>query len=260
MVPAVPQIPYDPRRAEAVLACAETWLARADRLVYSYGSRTFLSGYDLYDADRDGRGNIDCSTFVLLVLAGVSYEESPYALGSVRAFLDRSFGETAGGPAGTLPSIDPVLADFRDLPDRFVDIAERIGRPYLRGPKGLDLAKAEEMGIDLDTLGREIRAAGGKRRSAQIAQYYGERGACFTDPVCAMPGDLVFYRSVGYFTEGERVFPASAEVNHVGIIARDPSRMINSTGLGADDAGVSLMPVFGKRGPAFFARTGPEIV
>ena len=75
-----PKTAYDPRRAEEILTCAESWLAHADRLVYSYGSRTFLSGYDLYEPG--GRGHIDCSTLVLLVLAGIAYEESPYALGS----------------------------------------------------------------------------------------------------------------------------------------------------------------------------------
>ena len=73
-----------------------------------------------------------------------------------------------------------------------------------------------------------------------------------------MPGDLVFYRSAGYFTEGRQKFPAKAEVNHVGIIARDPSMMINSTGLDPDGAAVSLLPVFGRREPAFFARAGAE--
>ena len=51
-----------------LLAVAETYLFHADRLIYSYGSKTFLSGYAIYDEDYDGRGNIDCSTFLLLVL------------------------------------------------------------------------------------------------------------------------------------------------------------------------------------------------
>ena len=54
------------------------------------------------------------------------------------------------------------------------------------------------------------------------------------------------------------MYPANAEVNHVGIIARDTAQMINSTGLGPADAGVSMSPVVGSREPAFFARTGSD--
>ncbi len=56
----------------------------ADKLIYSHGSRTFLSGYDLYDRKHGNRGNIDCSTFVIRVLSGIPYEKSPYAAGTVK--------------------------------------------------------------------------------------------------------------------------------------------------------------------------------
>ena len=121
-------------KAGKILYCAGTYLEHADRLIYSFGSKTFLSGYDLYDEEHEGRGNIDCSTFVMLVLCGIPYEESPYVKGpgSVRRLRPAEWAEQD-------------LIDFSGLPERFVDIAEQIGRPYLKGPKGLDLKKAEDL-------------------------------------------------------------------------------------------------------------------
>ncbi len=255
-IPKRPVMAYQPAAAGRLLAAARSYLDHGDRLVYSFGSRTFLSGYDIFDGER--RGYIDCSTFVLLVLAGISYRESPYATGTAEGLRARpGFGAAA--------EQDRVLElfDFSDLPKAYVGIAERIGRPYLAGPKGLDLKRAAELGIGMDTLGEEIRRSGGRRRSEQIARYYLDRGGCFSDPSCLRPGDLVFYLSSGFFTEGDEAFPAEKTVNHVGIVSEDTAVMINSTGLvPADEGGqetevrpgVSLTAVFGRRIPAFFAR------
>lgn len=249
VIPEKPEIEYDPTAAEEILICAESYLRQADHLIYSYGSRTFLSGYPIFDAEYENRGNIDCSSFVLLVLALIPYEDSPYATGSITGLESR-----------TKRNFPKDLIDFSDLPDRYVGIAERIGRPYLAGPRGLDLNKAEEIGISLDTLKEEIRAAGGRRLSASLSQYFIDQRACFRDASYAKPGDIVFFRSRGFFKEGERIFAVSREVTHVGIIARDPSQMINSSGTHkkAEDKNaspaVSLVPVFGTREPAFFAR------
>ena len=254
-VSVLPRGPYDAEAAARVLAAARSYLDRADRLVYSFGSRTFLSGYEICGAD--GRGFIDCSTFVVLVLAGIPYEESPYASGTAEGLRARpGFGADPDAAGFS------ELFGFSHLPERFVGIAERIGRPYLEGPKGLDLKKAAELGIGMDTLREEIRAAGGGRRSEQLARYFREQGACFTDPAGVRPGDLAFYLSSGEFTEGEMRFPAERQVNHVGIVSEDTSVMINSTGIPGPDApgeggslpGVSLAPVFGMRPPVYFAR------
>lgn len=248
-IPEHPQAAYDPEAAGEIVVCAESYLRQADRLIYSYGSRTFLSGYPIFDKDFDNRGNIDCSSFVLLVLALIPYEESPYATGTISNLASKA--------KRALPK---ELIDFSHLPDRYVGIAERIGRPYLKGPRGLDLNKAEEMGISLETLKEEIRAVGGRRLSASLAQYYREKGVCFLDPSQAKPGDIVFFRSKGFFKEGERVFTGNREITHVGIVARDPSQMINSSGTyqKSEDKkakpAVSLVPLFGTRKPAFFAR------
>ncbi len=64
-----------------VLQTAHTYYENRDKLIYSYGGRTFLAGYPLYDETYDSRGNIDCSTYMHLVLQGITYQESPYALG-----------------------------------------------------------------------------------------------------------------------------------------------------------------------------------
>ena len=253
-IPAEPKNPRSPQAAVRLLETADTYLRHADRLIYSFGSKTFLSGYAIRDDRFAGRGNIDCSTFVLLALAGIPYEKSPYATGSADG-LDT----IAATP------LEKELADFSVLPRRYMGIAERIGRPYLAGPKGLDLEKAAALGISAEILREEIFRSGVTRRSAAMARYYLKKGACFSDPSFLCPGDLVFYRSSGYYTESGRTFKGVAEISHVGIIYRDTSLMVNSSGSlekrsTADEEvpAVSLTPVFGARRPAFFARHAYE--
>ena len=241
-IPKNPKNEYDPIRAKKRLACARTYLDHADQLIYSYGSRTFLSGYDIYDPEHDNRGNIDCSTFVLLVLAGISYEESPYGTGTIEDLKRKTVTK---------------LVDLENLPDQYVSIAERIGRPYLEGPRGLDLDKAEEMGISLETLKEEIKATGTGRWSVRVAQYFQQEEACFLDASAAQPGDLVFFCSKDFFKEGDRIIAANQEITHVGIVAEDTSMMIQSSGTYQKDEqapAVSLAPIIGKRDVAFFAR------
>lgn len=247
-----PKNQYDAELAQALLACAKTYLENREHLIYSFGSKTFLAGYDLYDQEYGSRGNIDCSTFVLLVLSGIPYEKSPYVTGTVQGLCaDSSFLS------------DPELVDFSALPDRYIPIAERIGHPELAGPKGLDLNKAAELGIDLESLVVKIQGSGVVRWSAKIAQYFQDRGACFTDAAFARPGDLVFFRFPGHFTEGERKYKSNPEISHVGILTEDTSFMLNSSGTyrkdqnaSDDQPAISIDPVFGKRTPAFFARPG----
>ena len=249
-IPDKPENAYRPEAAARLLSAAQTYLDNAEKLIYSYGSRTFLSGYDLYVPEYGGRGNIDCSTFVLLVLAGIPYENSPYATGNTSGLNDRRAFWA-----------DRELTDFSGLPERYIGIAERIGRPYLAGPKGLDLEKAAAMGISAEILGQEIRATGVGRRSVQIALHYLERQACFADYGQARPGDIAFFKNAGFFMEGAKKFRADAEITHVGILSSDTAFMIHSAGYvtkkRAQEEGlpaVSLAHVYGKRTPAFFAR------
>lgn len=249
-IPKNPNNLFQEDNAKEVLAVAGTYLEHADELIYSFGSKTFLAGYDLHDQEYGGRGNIDCSTYVLLVLSGIPYEKSPYVTGDVKGLhAEPSF------------IADPELVDFSKLPERYIPIAERIGHPELAGPKGLDLKKAEELGIDLMTLVEKIHGSGVTRWSAKIAQYFLDRGACFTDADSAKPGDLVFFRFPGHFTEGDRKYKSNSEISHVGILTEDTSLMLNSSGTykkdqnaAADQPAISVDPVFGKRTPAFFAR------
>ena len=237
-----PRNEYCAQAASEILACALTYLAASDRLVYSYGSKTFLSGYDLFNSD--GRGNIDCSTFVMLVLSGISYEKSPYVSGSVK-----------GQTAGEQPWAYRDLLDFDSIPDHYTSIAERIGRPYLAGPKGLDLKKAADRGITVEMLADEIRATGTVRRSVYLAEYFMNRDLCFTDESFAMPGDLVFYLSSGFFSDHERNYQGRAEINHVGIVSNEQGMMINSSGSSVvEKPAISLEPIFDARKPVMFAR------
>ncbi len=249
-IPAKPNNPHNPQAAALLLKTADTYLCRADRLIYSYGSKTFLSGYAIFDDRFDGRGNIDCSTFVLLVLSGIPYEKSPYATGSAD-----------GLEAIAAVPPDKDLVDFSRLPRSYTGIAERIGRPYLSGPRGLDLEKAAALGISRETLRKEIIHSGVTRRSYAMARYFLEKDACFRDPACLRPGDIIFYLSSGLYREGNKTYKADPEVSHVGIVYRDTRLMVNSSGrlekkTAADEEvpAVSLAPVFGTREPAFFAR------
>ena len=242
-----PKNQYSPDAVRQILAVAKSYLDHADRLIYSYGSKTFLSGYELFDPAYNGRGNIDCSTFLLLVLSGITYETSPYSTGTVEGLTPAlvSWAQTD-------------LVDFSNLPKTYIDIAERIGRPYLRCPKGLDIEKAAAMGISIETLGEEIRRSGATRRSTTIAQHYIQNGAAFYDPDYLCPGDLVFYRSAEFFKDRS---DAEAQIVHVGIAAKDTALMFNSSGYlnkerAAEEnlAAVSIAPIFGRREPSFFAR------
>lgn len=239
---------FCPEPVDRLLAIADSYLRHADQLIYSFGSKTFLSGYNLYDAEHDNHGNIDCSTFVLLVLAGVAYEQSPYGSGNVNEI-----------PLN--PFLDMDFSCFKNIPEKYMNIAERIGRPYLSCPKGLDIEKAEKMGISMEQLISEIREHAMPRRSVQLAKHFYERGECFSDPTQLKPGDLVFYQSKTFFRDGNINPENVTEVTHVGIVCQDTSLMINSSGyLDKERAAaeslpaVSVQPVIGKREPVYFAR------
>lgn len=249
-IPAEPENRFDPQTASLILETADSYLRHADRLIYSYGSKTFLSGYAIRNDRYGGRGNIDCSTFVLLALSGIPYEKSPYVTGSA---------EVLDSIAAVPP--DKRLVDFSDIPRTFTGIAERIGRPYLAGPRGLDLEKAAALGISSETLRDEIMRSGVTRRSYAMARYFLDEGACFSDPSFLCPGDIVFYLSSGFYREGSKTYKGEQAVSHVGIIYRNIELMINSSGrlekknaAEEDVPAVSLAPVFGARTPAFFAR------
>lgn len=248
-VDAFPKTEYDSEIAKKILTCAESYLRNAKELIYSYGSKTFLSGYELFDEQHEGRGNIDCSTFVMLVLSGISYEESPYRKG------------LHGTPLKKEDWGDPELIDFEKLPGKFLSIAELLGFPEIEGPKGIDLEKAERLGLTLETLAEGIKKSGVKRRSVFLAEHYLRKGACFCSAEAARSGDIVFFRSKGYYTEGFKKFTGRQEINHVGILTEDPSVMINSSGTYLKErndekgiAAVSCVPVYGTREVAFFAR------
>lgn len=75
---------------DEVLQVAESYLNHTEELIYSYAGMTFLSGAPLFDARYRDRGNIDCSTYIHLILQGIPYEASPYATGKAEdAFRSR---------------------------------------------------------------------------------------------------------------------------------------------------------------------------
>lgn len=240
------------RRPVPMLAVARTYLQHADHLIYSYGSKTFLSGYDLFDPEYDGRGNIDCSTFVLLVLAGIPYECSPYSTGSVKNLKMQPF-------------VNMDFSCFEQIPEKYMSIAERIGIPEIAGPKGLDLEKAAALGITNEQLMAKIKGSGVKRRSVELARYFFERGELYSNPENLMPGDLVFFQAASFFLDDRQREANPLEVTHVGIVSEETDLMINSSGYYSKELAeekqlpaVSVSQIFGKRKPVFFAR--PEYI
>ena len=249
-IPEKPKNSYDPVTVIQVLRVAESYLNHSDRLIYSYGSKTFLSGYQLFDPEYGGKGNIDCSTFILLVLAGIPYEDSPYNTGKVNDIKLRPF-------------IDMQFTCFSQIPEKYLSIAERIGIPEIAGPKGLDLEKAAAMGISNEQLMSKIKSTGMTRRTVELARHFHEKGELFLDPDSLMPGDIVFYQADNFFLNPEQKKENPLEVTHVGIVSIDTELMINSSGYYSKErakekglAAVSLSPIVGKRQPVFFARPG----
>lgn len=239
---------YNSVAAREVLEVADTYLKQADHLIYSYGSKTFLSGYDLYDSEYGGKGNIDCSTFILLVLAGIRYEDSPYSAGTVKNLKLHPF-------------LKMDFTCFEEIPDRYITIAERIGIPEIAGPKGLDMEKAESLGITGEELMAKIKSTGIKRRSVELARFFYDRGELFLNPEYLKPGDIVFYQSSNFFAEASKREMDPLEVTHVGIVSENIQYMFNSSGYYSKERAmekqlpaVSLSQIFGKRIPVFFAR------
>ena len=69
-----------------LLAVARSYYEAGDKLIYSVKANTFLSGSELFDQEHGGRGRIDCSTYIHLILQGISYEKSPYVSGAADDF------------------------------------------------------------------------------------------------------------------------------------------------------------------------------
>lgn len=242
--------PYRESVVRHILDAADSYLDHADRLIYSGGGRTFLSGYDLFDAQHGDCGNIDCSTFILLVLAGIPYGNSPYGTGTVN-----------GLNFFAAPWSDPTLADFQNLPDSYRGVAEIIGRPDLVGDEGVDLEKAKASGIDWKAVHEKMAGNGLIRRAHQIARYFWGKGECFSDGSSRRPGDLVFFRATPKWEEGYRFFGIFREIAHVGIVSRDTGLMYNSSGfidktrnIQENRPAVSLTEIYSARRPVFFAR------
>ncbi len=85
---------YNHTAVKEVLAVAASYFSHRNQLIYAFKGHTFLEGSPLFDENYDGRGNIDCSTYMQLVLQGISYEESPYCTGSTRIYPNEAYSWT----------------------------------------------------------------------------------------------------------------------------------------------------------------------
>ena len=67
----------EPKAMQAVYVARTYWLARASGRNFLYsGGATFLDGNPVNNSS--GQGLIDCSTFIHLVMRGITYDKSPY--------------------------------------------------------------------------------------------------------------------------------------------------------------------------------------
>lgn len=79
----------EPKAMEAVYVARTYWLARAAGRSFTYqGGSTFLDGAALNDSS--GAGQIDCSTFIHLVMRGITYDKSPYTNTAANATYNAS--------------------------------------------------------------------------------------------------------------------------------------------------------------------------
>ncbi len=78
--------------AKEILRVARTYYDNREQLIYSYGGKTFLGGAPLWDPDYGWRGNIDCSTYMQLVLQGICYADSPFVTGEKQLRPDERYG------------------------------------------------------------------------------------------------------------------------------------------------------------------------
>lgn len=79
----------EPKAMEAVYVARTYWLARAAGRSFTYqGGSTFLDGAALNDSS--GAGQIDCSTFIHLVMRGITYDKSPYTNTTANATYNAS--------------------------------------------------------------------------------------------------------------------------------------------------------------------------
>lgn len=67
---------YDEKKALEGVAIAQTYLNNADQLMYKAGY--YGAFHDTIFDEESGRGYIDCSTYVGLILRGIPYNKSPY--------------------------------------------------------------------------------------------------------------------------------------------------------------------------------------
>lgn len=164
--PKVPTIGLtDPNNiGAAIVSVAETYVAATNppddpynpgvNRQFAYGTNFFYNNSDLINDDQ-GRGKMECDTFVGIVLRGVPYASSPYA--------DTTPGKTY--------SYDTFMA------------ATAAGVPSWA------TAFRAKLGLTSRMLGRDARFAGDLAQMLWMID-----GTIFSDEAYARPGDVAFWR------------------------------------------------------------------
>ena len=191
--------PYCRSRAMQMLRVAKSyrdarWLDPAgENKRFTYSQTTFLSDPDNPVNDENGKGKIDCSTYMHLVLRGINYANSPYAHKEGDAY-PASYKITA--PVET--STAYAWAD-------------------------------DSLRCSNTLTNTALTAKPGKlvRTAAEFAKYYAAAGRIFpyTDDTkdYVRPGDLIFFRNRGNETD------RFSHIHHIGMVTDSAGKYLNVT-------------------------------
>ena len=207
---------------KGIIETAKTYYDDRDRLIYTYRGKVFMRGSELYDAENDDRGRIDCSSLVHLALLGVTYDESPYVTGDVEGFFLKPCPWYPGSAFNGVKSIGEV---FEAHSERGRDIRRASGLARYCREHGLELAPD----------------ASGSYESV------------------LEPGDLVFFEAAPSRLGEYIYYKIWMAIAHVGIVAEDTRYMINATGsskheLNAKSEAVRYTRIADKGSPVLAAR------
>ena len=191
--------PYCRSRAMQMLRVAKSyrdarWLDPAgENKRFTYSQTTFLSDPDNPVNDENGKGKIDCSTYMHLVLRGIDYASSPY-------------GHMEGG---AYPSSYKITAPVET------------STAYAWADDSLRCSNTLTNTALTAKPGKLVRTA------AEFAKYYAAAGRIFpyTDDTkdYVRPGDLIFFRNRGSDTD------RFSFIHHIGMVTDSAGKYLNVT-------------------------------
>lgn len=193
------------RAMKGIIETAETYYENRERLIYTYRGNVFTRGGELYDLENDGRGRIDCSSFVHFALNGITYDQSPYVTGAVEDFFTKPCLWYPGGSADTMS-----IGDVFDM----------------HSEKGSDIRRSYGLAKYCRDHGLEIQPTSSGSFDGLLR-----------------PGDLVFFKAAPSRLEEYIYYKIWLAIAHVGIVAEDTDYMINATGSSKHELNAKNLPI-----------------